>query len=255
MPVEIDFSAPVSCFRVPLHHNFHRSFPLPPPTAVIGLLGAAMGLHQDGIDVWLREARPELAIGGEHDGGGKELMTVRKVKSGGKVIAKEYSTVLLRELRTELRCKVVVKCSTLDQDRKLCKAVNEPLYPFSAGPADFLALARARYSDSLRTEPASNIRKCIAPGALWGKAKIDPKALKGSSLLETVAGPNSWNLPVVWALGKKGERLPARLQPFTFLTTAVMLREPVSCVRVHAKFDTEPLDLPWLGIFDKWLVQ
>jgi CRISPR-associated protein Cas5t len=254
MPIFIDFSAPMACFRIPLHHNFHRSFPLPPPTTVIGMLGAALGLDEAGIDAWLREAKPRLGIGGKHNGGGKELMTIRKVGSGGKIKPREFSTILLRELRVDLVCRFVVQCATLEQDRALCEAVNAPRYPISAGPADLLARTKAQWLEDLMLASTDRLHHCIAPGSLWGQAKVEADALKNTSLLETVAGPNSWNLPLAWQLGKKSERLPAVFAPFTFLTTSVKLQTPISCVQTTLGRGGEELALPLLGPFEQWLV-
>ncbi|MDZ7267107.1 MAG: CRISPR-associated protein Cas5 [candidate division KSB1 bacterium] len=254
MPVIIDLTAPLACFRIPLHHNYHRSFPLPPPTTVLGMLGAAMGLDEAGIDRWLRLTRPKLGIGGKHNGGGKELMTVRKVSAGGKIKAGEFSTILLRELRVDLTCRIVVQCAMAEQDQALCEAVNAPRYPISAGPADLLATMRAGLVAQLPLQPSNRLHHCLAPGSLWGKAKIEAEALKNTSLLETVAGPNSWNLPLAWQIGKKGERLPAVFAPFTFLTTGVKLQEPIPCVQTTLGPSGETLALPWLGPFDKWLI-
>lgn len=254
MPIFIDFSAPMACFRIPLHHNFHRSFPLPPPTTVIGMLGAALGLDEAGIDAWLREAKPRLGIGGKHNGGGKELMTIRKVGGGGKIKPGEFSTILLRELRVDLICRIIVQCATRELERALHEAVNAPSYPISAGPADLLAIMRAKFVDELPLQSTDRLHHCIAPGSLWGKAKIEADALKGASLLETVAGPNSWNLPLVWQIGKKGERLPVAFAPFTFLTTSVRLQEPTLCVQTTLGPSGEALALPWLGPFEQWLV-
>jgi len=254
MPVIIDFSAPMACFRIPLHHNYHRSFPLPPPTTVLGMLGAAKGLDEANIDRWLRQAQPKLGIGGKYNGGGSELMTIRKVGAGGKIKPNEFSTILLRELRVDLTCRIIVQCATMEHDRALHEAVNAPRYPISAGPADLLAVMRAEFVDELPVQPSDRLHHCLAPGSLWGKAKIEAEALKNTSLLETAAGPNSWNLPLAWQIGKKGERLPAAFLPFTFLTTSVKLQESIPCVQTTLGPSGEALALPWLGPFDKWLV-
>ncbi len=254
MPILLDLSAPMACFRIPLHHNYHRSFALPPPTTVLGMLGAAMGLDETGIDAWLRQARPRLAIGGKHNGGGKELMTIRKVGAGGKIKPNEFATILLRELRVDLVCRIVVQCATAEHERAVLQAVNAPRYPISAGPADFLAVMRAAWVDELIIQPTERLHHCLAPGSLWGKAKIEAEALKNTALLETVAGPNSWNLPLAWQIGKQGERHPAAFAPFTFLTTAVKLQQPIPCVQTTLGPAGEALALPWLGTFDKWLV-
>jgi len=36
--------APVASFRRPLDHNYQRTLPMPPPTTLLGIAGAALGL-------------------------------------------------------------------------------------------------------------------------------------------------------------------------------------------------------------------
>ncbi len=254
MPAIIDFSAPMSCFRVPLHHNYHRSFPLPPPTSVLGILAGALGLDEPSIDEWLRQARPRLGIAGKHDGGGNELMTVRKVTQGGKIKEGQYSTILLRELRVDLVCRFLVQCESESLERILVDAVNAPHYPASAGPADFLAAMCAQWVGEFQQQLTDQLHHCIAPGSLWGRATIDAQALKNTSLLQTLAGPNNWNLPIAWQIGKKGERLPAAFAPFTFLVSPVKLKEPIPCVSTTLGEGGEPIAVPLLGPFDKWFI-
>lgn len=45
MPVVIiEMIAPVGSWRAPEAMTYHRTYPLPPPTAQVGLLGAACGM-------------------------------------------------------------------------------------------------------------------------------------------------------------------------------------------------------------------
>ena len=46
----LNVSAPVASFRRPLDLNYQRTLPLPPPTTLIGLAGAALGMSP--WDLW-----------------------------------------------------------------------------------------------------------------------------------------------------------------------------------------------------------
>jgi CRISPR-associated protein Cas5t len=48
--LELKVCGPVSSFRRPMDHNYQKTFPLPPPTTLLGLAGAALGLSPE--EMW-----------------------------------------------------------------------------------------------------------------------------------------------------------------------------------------------------------
>ena len=86
-------------FRDPLAHTYQRTFPLPPPTTLTGLLGAALGVapeEADRLDVGVSVYRVRTATDMECQRSGRalDLWKYRKYKNG----AFDTSAVLTREL-------------------------------------------------------------------------------------------------------------------------------------------------------------
>ncbi|RLA76728.1 MAG: CRISPR-associated protein Cas5, partial [Deltaproteobacteria bacterium] len=82
-------TAPVASFRRPLDLNYQRTLPLPPPTTLIGLAGAALGLSDRQLwasDGLLRELKVSALIQpSPHTGGppgvARDMWTVLKIKN------------------------------------------------------------------------------------------------------------------------------------------------------------------------------
>ena len=58
--------APVASFRRPLDHDYQRTLPMPPPTTLLGIAGATLGLSDRepvrGLKVSVRRSRDAPAI-------------------------------------------------------------------------------------------------------------------------------------------------------------------------------------------------
>jgi CRISPR-associated Cas5-like protein len=84
--------APVASFRRPLDHNYQRTLPMPPPTTLLGIAGAALGLsdrelwapdspvRELKVSVWMEEWKQEEP--NRTPGRARDMRTVLKIKSG-----------------------------------------------------------------------------------------------------------------------------------------------------------------------------
>ncbi|MCD6086771.1 MAG: CRISPR-associated protein Cas5 [Candidatus Hydrothermae bacterium] len=129
--------APQVSFRRPLDINFQRTLPLPPPTTLIGLAGAALGLSD--YQIWNDENwRPlrELKVASlllKQPGRGKDMMTVLKIKNN----RIEQRSPYFRELLFDVEY-LVIYSGDADLLKRLKNAFNDPFYPLSLGREDEL---------------------------------------------------------------------------------------------------------------------
>jgi CRISPR-associated protein Cas5t len=82
--VAVRVCATVASFRRPLDHNYQRTLPMPPPTTLLGIAGAALGLSDR--DLWspkslLSNLKVSVWIE-EEPGRARDMWTVLKIKSG-----------------------------------------------------------------------------------------------------------------------------------------------------------------------------
>lgn len=128
--------APVVSFRRPLDHNYQRTLPMPPPTTLIGLAGAALGLPD--YEIW-NEKSPlrnvKVAVLMENlPGRARDMWTLLKIK-GNKMERSPY----MRELMF-FASYTIFYGGEEALLKKLEKAFYDPSFPLSLGREDELIL-------------------------------------------------------------------------------------------------------------------
>lgn len=210
--------AVVGSFRRPLDHNYQRTLPMPPPTTLLGIAGAALGLSDR--ELWA----PDSPIGGlkvsvwmdGEPGRARDMWTVLKIK-GGKIAER---SPYFRELLFFTQYTLVY-----GGDKGLLKRLQDsfvdPAYPLSLGREDELALVEETALDeaepgepcfqgtvlALDIRQVSGIRPVLLPGAV-----LEPPLVE--------------NLPLRFTVDSKGIRNPKDLVPLSFLSPGTELEVP-----------------------------
>src|SRR4051812_10322223 len=140
--VVIEAVAAVASWRPPEALTYHRTLPLPPYTALVGTLGAALGLGLPGAYRFASERGLRLGVGGWHEGQARDLWKFQKLESIAE--GKEIKTdVLLREHWTDVRLALIVEAPDLPTAEVVAEAFRRPSFPLTAGPSDALMRALA----------------------------------------------------------------------------------------------------------------
>ncbi len=231
--VAVRVRAPVASFRRPLDHNYQRTLPLPPPTTLLGIAGAALGLSDR--ELWAADS-PLLGLAvsawmEEEPGRARDMWTVLKVKNA-KI---EARSPYLRELLFFTRYTLLYGC-TPDSDpgpaeggtgargtllAELEGAFRDPAYPLSLGREDELLLV-----EDVRLEEASSgeprFRGTALPGDVRRMPGLRPILEPGASS----EPPAVETLPLAFRVDAKGIRHPERSMPLSFLPLGVELEVP-----------------------------
>ncbi len=218
--VAVRVRAPVASFRRPLDHNYQRTLPLPPPTTLLGIAGAALGLSDR--ELWAADS-PVLGLAvsawmEEEPGRARDMWTVLKVKNA-KI---EARSPYLRELLFFTRYTLLYGCesgSALLEE--LEGAFRDPAYPLSLGREDELLLV-----EDVRLEEASSgeprFRGTALPGDVRRMPGLRPILEPGASF----EPPTVETLPLAFRVDAKGIRHPERSMPLSFLPLGVELEVP-----------------------------
>jgi CRISPR-associated protein Cas5t len=217
MVLRVTMRAPIASFRRPLDHNYQRSLPLPPPTTLLGIAGAALGLSDRQMwadDSPLRQVLVTAWADAE-PGRARDLWTVLKVK-GGKIAER---SPYFRELLFSVRYTLVYG-GPEDILQQLREAFADPVYPLSLGREDELALVEdVTLEEATDGEP--RFRGTIVPGdvrATSPRPVLQPGLRVEPVLVET--------LPLSFRLDNRGIRSPERMTPLSFLPVQVELDVP-----------------------------
>lgn len=214
----VQVRAPVASFRRPLDHNYQRTLPMPPPTTLVGIAGAALGLsdrelwapgsplHRLKVSVWMEE----------EPGRARDMWTVLKIKNARIEARSPYFRELLF-----FTCCTLLYSGDEALLQELERAFRDPAYPLSLGREDELMLVE----DVLLTEAQSGeprFRGTIVPGDIRRMPDLRP-ILHAGAVFEP---PMVETLPLTFSVDTRGIRHPERPTLLSFLPLGVELEVP-----------------------------
>lgn len=209
---------PVASFRRPLDHNYQRTLPMPPPTTLIGIAGAALGLSDR--ELWdpngpYRDLKVSVWME-EEPGRARDMWTVLKIKAGKIAERSPY----FRELLFFVRYALLYGGEEALLE-KLAKAFRDPVYPLSLGREDELLLLEELVLDECpRSEP--RFRGTVLPVDLRTLPGLRP-ILRPGAVFEP---PLVEQLPLGFEVDRRGIRHPVRPRPLSFLPQQLEVEAP-----------------------------
>lgn len=205
--------APQVSFRHPLDLNYQRTLPLPPPTTMIGLAGAALGIADFQIwndDRWrpLRDIKV-AALLDRLPGKAKDMLTVLKIK-GGRI---EQRSPYFRELLFNVEY-TLIYAGDDNLIKKLIVSFNDPVYPLSLGREDeLIEIISIEYVELIEGEPV--FRGTAIPGDIR-EMEIELPAFRDGRAPIKLEPPIVENVPLKFKV-EKGYRIPSQKATISFL--------------------------------------
>lgn len=214
--LRVTVRAPVASFRQPLDHNYQRTLPMPPPTTLLGIAGATLGLADRELwaqDSPLRQARVSVWMDAE-PGRARDMWTLLKIK-GKKMERSPYMRELLFFARYTL---LYGGDETLLQ--QLERAFRDPAYPLSLGREDELFLVEGIALETA-SDGESRFRGTVLPGDI--RQMLIRPVLQPSIRFEP---PVVETLPLSFIVDAKGLRHPERPVTLSFLPMELEIEAP-----------------------------
>jgi len=211
----VHVEVPVASFRRPLDHTYQRTLPLPPPTTLLGLAGAAFGL--DPTQLW-NENSPlqtlQLQVLAQNPPArATDVWTLLKIKAG-----KMERSPYLRELLFNARFTLLYG-GTHELLAKLRNAFLQPVYPLSLGREDELLQVKAC---EIQECPAATTPYLFQGTVLPGDLRLlNARPILQEGLMMEPAIVEC--LPTRFDIEPNGIRHPAKEQTFTFLPYTVQV--------------------------------
>lgn len=206
-----------SCsFRNPEFQNFHRSYELPPPTTIIGLAGAALGLSPKGSQEFF-DADFEYGISGTYKGKANDLWKYQKLKG------KEYiSDILTREVLFEGHFTIVFASENNDKIVRLQYALEHPVYALTLGNSDGISKV-INTSISSDLSDCDELKNCLVEGNLMEEVLNQSTDLEFS--LRDGVDPISYEIPIAFEYDSNyGIRKVVKRKEFSFLVAGVHVK-------------------------------
>ena len=208
-------------FRVPETHTFHKTLPLPPKTAIIGMLGAAIGLNLKDAHEYAEQNEILVGVYGTHKGMMKDLWNYRKIKRNECI-----SSILIREYLYQNDFVISFGSQNKESLEKLRTAFLSPVYPITAGNSDDLfKIIQITDISTVNSEKLSQFEHTVLSGDISKSCthNIDFDKLP---ITQTVYTPQVFRLPTKFTFDGD-ERRVAERKPFTFISSSVNVETPI----------------------------
>jgi CRISPR-associated protein Cas5t len=210
--------ATVASFRRPLDHNYQRTLPMPPPTTLIGIAAAALGLSDRQLwasDNPLRRLKVSVWIDNE-PGRARDMWTVLKIKGNRIAERSPYFRELLFFPRYTL-----LYGGDEDLLHRLAQAFRDPAYPLSLGREDELMLVdEIAMAEAQDGDP--RFEGTVLPG--------DIRQMKGVQFVVKPTVPFEpplvETLPLRFRVDDRGVRHPEEIKPLSFLPLGMEMIVP-----------------------------
>jgi CRISPR-associated protein Cas5t len=236
----ITAKAITASFRVPETHTFHQTLPLPPKTAIIGMIGAALGKRLDDAHEFVEQNNILVSVYGTHEGIMKDLWNYRKLTGKEKKFTPE-------DIKNRMQYSILIREYLYSNDfifffasenpgplRELQKFFRCPVYALTAGNSDdLLKICNITEIREIKSEKIIRFENTVIPGDLSKSYKhgID---LKQTPITQTLFTPQVFLLPTKFEF-HGDERRVIKRKPFTFISTPVNLSNPIDGYNIDGK--------------------
>lgn len=225
--IRIDLFAPVVSFRDPGAQLYHDTLPLPPPTTLLGLAGAAIGKGFEDMLTWAKSVELHVGCTGISGGKGKDLWNYIKIKAD-KNAEEPTRAVLLRTFLADLKLSAYYASERDEAIEVLYNAFHNPCYTISLGTSDELAkIITIAHYDNVIVKNDLNLSNTWICGDYSRMFKFDWKKIEAIPIAETLRPPIVKNLPVDFDFGDDGVRKATKFLTLTFLGDKQQLLEEI----------------------------
>ncbi len=222
-------------FRRILDYNYQRTYPLPPPTTILGFVGAAMGLSDK--QLWANNSpirRLKISVlTTKVPGFAKDLWSIKKIKQGKIDTRSPYFRELL--FFPEY---LLILGGDKDILDKVEGALKDPTYALSLGREDELVRIVNLRKDVIKE--GSNIFSGTILPLNIRKINFEPMLREGIIMEPPIVD----KLPTEFTINKKGVRTPKNKKEYSFIPPTLTIKLKDTSLKAYS---VEGRNFVWLN--------
>jgi CRISPR-associated protein Cas5t len=207
-------------FRNPEFQNFHKSFALPPPTTIVGLVGAALGLEAKDAQAFFEDNGFKIGVKGKSEGKTNDLWKYRTLNP------EKPTSVLTREILYKNTFLIAFAHENADVIDQLRAAFETPQYAPVLGSSDSLAKLKVLPSDAISVVSSKDLSYCLVAGNAVEDALNAVLSNKSFDFYLEHHDSMFYDLPIRFHYEASGVRRVIERKPFTFIGSSMQL--PIS---------------------------
>jgi len=222
----VELVTQTATFRNPEFQNFHKSFLLPPPTTLMGLAGAAMGLSPKSAQDFFKDGF-YFGIYGSSKGYCKDLWKYNTFD--------EQGSIILKEILFDNHFILVYGNDNTDIIKIIMDAFSAPTYALTLGNNDSLAkIIQVSISNDFTN--SSELSNCLVEGNVV--EEVIEKATSGLSFsIYSTSEPVAYDLPMRFQYESDyGFRRVIERKTFSFIGESMQLNFAKKGIKYKNKF-------------------
>jgi CRISPR-associated protein Cas5t len=209
----VELYAKTASFRDPSAQLYHETLPLPPPTTIAGIAGAALGLSFEDTLTFFRDNGIMIGCNGKSGGKGKDLWNYFKIKSGEGTHA-----IILRNFLFDVKVELFFACEKQELILELSNAFENPVYAITLGNSDEIArICSVKTFEKLYVECKKILMNTWLPDNFLRNIMIDWAMIQKSKINITLRPPILKNLPYDFEFDNYGARKATKYRDITFI--------------------------------------
>lgn len=222
-------------FRHPEFQNFHKTLELPPPTTIIGLAGAALGLSPLMAQAFFEAHDFQVGIAGRSEGRMNDTWKYNRRTSNMHLYDSLLDgSVIRREHLVQNQFWIVFGTTDSAAFERLKNAFYSPHFALTMGNSD--ALAKVKIVDDVELAQSSALEHCLVEGDIVGETLRRASERFSFSIYQT-SEPISIDLPTRFDYKSDyGKRNIRETTTFSFVGSTMQLNFEVEGVKVEEMF-------------------
>lgn len=193
----VEIQSQTASFRNPDFQNFHKSLELPPPTTIIGLAGAALGLPPLQAQEFFEESEFKVGVYGFFEGKCNDTWKYdrRHRKRGLRYDPELDGSVIQKEFLIQNTFLIAFSAENKEKMEKLYSAFESPVYALTMGNSDSLAFVKSITTDASFSKN-DQLQHCMLEGDVIDEViRLTPDKME-FSIYQSSSEPITHDLPI-----------------------------------------------------------
>lgn len=231
----VNLVSQTASFRNPDFQNFHKTLDLPPPTAIIGLVGAALGYSPLKAQEFYFENKIKFGVSGVSKGRFKDTWKYSKKTKEMWLYSPELDgSIIQKEYLIKTSYSIVFKAEDLII-KQLKEGFQSPVFALTMGNSD--SLAKIEYiEENLQEIDSSEVEYCLVEGNVIENVLNNSDKQLEFSIYERKE-PLAYDLPISFEYKSDyGRRTVNRVKTLSFIQTKMALNYSINGIKFGDKF-------------------
>lgn len=234
----VEIQSQTASFRNPDFQNFHKSLELPPPTTIIGLAGAALGLPPLQAQEFFEESDFKIGVYGRFNGKCNDTWKYdrRHSNRGLRYDPELDGSVIQKEFLVHNTFLIAFSAEDDEKLEELYTAFKFPAYALTMGNSDSLAFVKSINSD-VTVSKNDQLQHCMVEGDIIDEViQLAPKNME-FSIYQSSSEPITHDLPIRFDYESDyGKRTVSSIYTFSIISEKMKLNYEVEGLTYHDIF-------------------